>query len=89
MGDINYVPLAVGAFGDLATRRDRCSRRLVGWHLAESMTEDLVIPVLPAAIRERQPAPRLIHHTDRGGQYASTPTPAIALSCAAPTSAKA
>ena len=89
VGDITYVPLAGGAFGDLATRRDRGSRRLVGWHLAESMTEDLVIPVLPAAIRERQPAPRLIHHTDRGGQYASTPTPAIALSCAAPTSAKA
>ncbi len=44
----------------------------VGWHLAESMTEDLVIPVLQAGIRQRQPALGLIQHTDRGGQYAST-----------------
>ena len=51
---------------------DRFSRRIVGWNLADSMTEDLVIPVLLAAIRERQPAADLIHHTDRGGQYAST-----------------
>ena len=50
---------------------DRFSRRIVGWHLADSMTEDLVIPVLMAAIRERQPDAALIHHTDRGGQYAS------------------
>ena len=72
VGDITYVPLTGGEFSDLATRMDRFSRRLVGWHLAESMTEDLVIPVLQAGIRERQPAPGLIQHTDRGGQYAST-----------------
>ena len=72
VGDITYVPLAGGTFCYLATLMDRFSRRIVGWQLAESMTEDLVIPVLQAGIRERQPPRSLIHHTDRGGQYAST-----------------
>lgn len=72
VGDITYVPLTGGEFCYLATLMDRYSRRIIGWHLAESMTEDLVIPVLLAAIRERQPDKNLVHHTDRGGQYAST-----------------
>ena len=71
-GDITYVPLAGGEFCYLATLMDRFSRRLVGGHLAESLTDDLMIPVLQAGIRERPPAPGLIQHTDRGGQYAST-----------------
>ena len=49
---------------------DRHSRRIVGWHCAEDMTETLVLKVLRSAIRLRQPAADLIHHTDRGGQYA-------------------
>ena len=56
---------------------DRFSRRIVGWNRADFMTEDLVIPVLCAAIRERQPTGKVIHHTDRGGQYASTSYRAI------------
>ncbi len=51
---------------------DRFSRRIIGWNLADHMTEDLVLPVLRQAIQERQPPPGQIHHTDRGGQYAST-----------------
>ena len=50
---------------------DRYSRRIVGWKLADDMTESLVIATLRHAIRQRQPAADLIHHTDRGGQYAS------------------
>jgi transposase InsO family protein len=72
VGDITYIPLAGGEFCYLATLMDRFSRKIIAWHLAESMTEDLVLPVLQTAIRERQPAPGLIHHTDRGGQYAAT-----------------
>ena len=49
---------------------DLCSRRIVGWSLAEHMTETLVLDVLQYAIRARQPPPNLIHHSDRGGQYA-------------------
>jgi putative transposase len=50
---------------------DLCSRRVVGWSLAEQMTEALVLDALQHAIRARQPPPGLVHHSDRGGQYAS------------------
>lgn len=70
VGDITYVPLRGGSFSYLAVLMDRFSRAVVGWQLEESMTEDLVLPVLRAAIRVRQPPTKLIHHTDRGGQYA-------------------
>ncbi len=72
VGDISYIPLTEGRFCYLAVLMDRYSRRIVGWHLDQAMTEELVIPALQAAIRERQPEPDLIHHTDRGGQYASS-----------------
>jgi transposase InsO family protein len=49
---------------------DLCSRRVVGWSLADHMTETLVLDALQHAIRARQPPPSLIHHSDRGGQYA-------------------
>ena len=72
VGDITYIPLEGGEFCYLAMLMDRFSRRIIGWQLADHMTEDLVLPVLYKAIKERQPKPGLIHHTDRGGQYAST-----------------
>lgn len=72
VGDITYVPLRSGQFNYLALLMDRHSRCLVGWQLAETMTDELVLAALGMAIRNRQPPPKLIHHTDRGGQYAST-----------------
>ena len=71
VGDITYVRLRSGAFCYLAMLMDRYSRYLVGWHLAQTLSDELVLPVLQMAISDRQPPPRLIHHTDRGGQYAS------------------
>ena len=70
VGDITYIPLEGGRFSYLATLLDRCSRRIVGWQLARDMTEQLVLGALRQAIRARQPAAGLVHHTDRGGQYA-------------------
>jgi transposase InsO family protein len=70
VGDITYVPLADGRFDYLAMLMDRYSRRLVGWQLASTMNEELVTTALRMAIRQRQPSASLIHHTDRGGQYA-------------------
>jgi transposase InsO family protein len=70
VGDITYVPLRGGEFCYLAMLMDRYSRSIVGWRLEETMTEELVLPVLRMAIQGRQPPARLIHHTDRGGQYA-------------------
>jgi transposase InsO family protein len=72
VGDITYVPLRSGRFSYLALLMDRYSRYLVGWQLAEDMTENLVLTALTSAIRRRQPPAKLIHHTDRGGQYAGT-----------------
>jgi transposase InsO family protein len=70
VGDITYIPLEGGKFSYLATLMDRCSRRIVGWQLAQDMTETLVLDALRAAIRARRPSAGLVHHTDRGGQYA-------------------
>ena len=72
VGDITYVPLAAGDFLYLAMLMDRHSRRIVGWDLQDHMQELLVLRTLQAAIVSRQPSPDLIHHTDRGGQYAGT-----------------
>ena len=72
VGDITYIPLAGGDFLYLATLMDRFSRYIVGWDLQDHMQESLVLATLRAAIRLRQPKPGLIHHTDRGGQYAAT-----------------
>jgi putative transposase len=70
VGDITYVPLVGGEFLYLAMLMDRFSRRIVGWDLQDHMRESLVLAALRAAIALRQPPPGLIHHTDRGGQYA-------------------
>ena len=71
VGDITYVPLRGGAFCYLALLMDRFSRALVGWRLGETMTDELTLGALRLAIGQRQPPTGLIHHTDRGGQYAS------------------
>ena len=75
VGDITYIPLVArsgsGRFGYLwMLPMDLWSRRIVGWEYGSSMDEDLVLGSLRRAIKERQPTPGLIHHTDRGGQFA-------------------
>ena len=70
MGDITYVPLLGGDFLYLALLMDRYSRSIVGWDLQSHMRESLILAALRAAIARRRPQPGLIHHTDRGGQYA-------------------
>ena len=72
VGDITYIPLSTSRFCYLATLMDRYSRKIVGWALEEDMTESLVMSTLRRAISERQPPMAMIHHTDRGGQYASS-----------------
>ena len=72
VGDITYIPLDGRTFCYLASLMDLFSRRIVGWHLKDDMTESLVLATLRSAIKARQPSKGLIHHTDRGGQYAGT-----------------
>jgi len=70
VADITYVRLAqVDVF--LAVVMDAFSRRIVGWNLAPKITTELALIALSNAIESRQPAPGLIHHSDRGVQYAS------------------
>jgi transposase InsO family protein len=70
VADITYVRLGrVDVF--LAVVMDAFSRRIVGWNLAPKLTTELALTALRNAIASRQPAPGLIHHSDRGVQYAS------------------
>ena len=70
VGDISYVPLLAGNFLYLAMLVDLYSRRIVAWELRDHMKEALVLAALREAIALRGPRAGLIHHTDRGGQYA-------------------
>ena len=70
VGDISYIPLESGDFLYLAVLLDLYSRRIVGWELRDHMKESLVLAALRSAIALRGPGADLIHHTDRGGQYA-------------------
>ena len=71
VGDITYISIQEIGFGYLAALMDRFSRKLVGWKLGVDTTEQIVIDSLRMAIRNRQPEPGMIYHSDRGGQYAS------------------
>jgi transposase InsO family protein len=70
VADISYVPLRGGGFVYLAIVMDLYSRRIVGWELQDHMKEALVLVALRGAIALCGPEAELIHHSDRGGQYA-------------------
>ena len=68
--DITYIDTAEGWLY-LAVVMDLFSRRIVGWAMAEHMLTSLVEEALKMALARRQPADGLLHHSDRGSQYAS------------------
>jgi transposase InsO family protein len=70
VADITYIRLE-SEFVFLAVLLDAFSRRVIGWELGRTLQDDLVLGALRMALRERTPAPGLIHHSDRGVQYAS------------------
>jgi putative transposase len=70
VADITYIRLQ-GEFVYLAVILDAFSRKVVGWELERKMTCDLTKTALERAIAQRQPAPGLVHHSDRGVQYAA------------------
>lgn len=71
VADITYVRLAE-AFVYLAVIVDAFSRKIVGWALDDHLEARLALEALDRAIKARDPPPGLIHHSDRGVQYAST-----------------
>ncbi len=70
VADITYIRLQIG-FAFLAVILDACSRKVVGYAIARTMSTQLTLTALETAIETRQPAPGLIHHSDQGSQYAS------------------
>ena len=69
VADITYIRLR-GEFVFLAVVLDVYSRRVVGWALDRKLRAPLVVGALQRAIQQRQPPPGLVHHSDRGVQYA-------------------
>ena len=70
MADITYIRLQ-SEFVYLAVILDAFSRKVVGWALERTMATRLTRTALERAIATRQPGPGLVHHSDRGLQYAS------------------
>lgn len=68
--DITYIPCRAGRMY-LASVLDLFTRKIVGWKLADRMTAELVLDALDQAYASQQPPKGLIHHSDRGSQYAS------------------
>ena len=70
LADITYVPTAEGWLY-VAGVLDRCSRRCVGWAMGDTLATSLPLAALEMALTQRQPPRGLVHHSDRGVQYAS------------------
>jgi len=71
VSDITYIKTVEGWLY-LAVVMDLYSRKILGWSLARNMAVEMVKKALIMAIGRRKPEPGLIHHSDRGTQYACT-----------------
>lgn len=76
VGDITYVPTWEGWLY-LAVLVDACSRRVVGWAMAEHLGGELTRDALAMALARRRPTADLVHHSDRGSQYTAAAYQAI------------
>lgn len=72
VADITYIRTFEGRLY-LATVMDLYSRKIVGWSMSETINTDLALSALKMAIHRRRPPKGLMHHSDRGIQYASHP----------------
>jgi putative transposase len=70
VADITYIRLR-SEFVYLAVILDAYSRRVIGWELSNSLAAELAVGALRMALNGRRFAPGLVHHSDRGVQYAS------------------
>ena len=71
VSDITYVPTRAGWLY-LAVVLDLASRRVVGWSMRPTLEAELTLTALRMALAARRPPPGLLHHSDRGVQYACT-----------------
>ena len=70
VADITYIRLR-DEFVFLAVILDACSRRVIGWALDRTLEDELTLSALRMALKRRGAASGLVHHSDRGAQYAS------------------
>ena len=70
VADITYVNTDEG-FLYVAGVLDRCTRRCIGWAMADGLATALPLAALDMALQHRRPPAGLVHHSDRGSQYAS------------------
>ncbi|GAA0910709.1 hypothetical protein GCM10009559_81510 [Pseudonocardia zijingensis] len=70
VADISYLRTWEG-FLYLAVIVDACTRRVVGWAMADHLRRELVLDALGMALHQRKPSAGLIHHSDHGVQYTS------------------
>jgi transposase InsO family protein len=70
VADITYLRLEE-EFVYLAVILDAFSRRVIGWHLDDTLADSLTVAALRMALPQRHVQPGLVHHSDRGVQYAS------------------
>jgi putative transposase len=76
MGDLTFIPTSAG-WCYLAVLVDAFSRRVVGWALDTQPSAELPLTAWRQAVATRRPAPGLLHHSDRGIQYACTAYQAV------------
>jgi putative transposase len=72
LADISYLPTDEGWLY-LAVIEDLATREIVGWSMADHLRAGLCVDALVMALQRRRPKPGLIHHSDRGVQYAAEP----------------
>jgi len=70
LADITYVQTGEGWLY-LALVLDLYARKIVGWAMSETMPQELMLHALDVALGWRDPGPGLVHHSDRGSQYAA------------------
>jgi len=70
IADLTYIRLRE-EFVFLAAILDAFSRRVIGWALDRTLEDELTLTALRMALANRAPLPGLVHHSDRGSQYAS------------------
>jgi putative transposase len=76
LADISYIPSDEGWLY-LAAIKDMATREIVGWSMADHLRTELCTDALVMALQRHSPAPGLIHHSDRGVQYAAEPYRAV------------
>jgi transposase InsO family protein len=72
LADISYLPTDEGWLY-LAVVEDLATREIVGWSMTDHLRAELCVDALVMALQHRRPGPGLVHHSDRGGQYAAEP----------------